>query len=323
MERAEGMSSVAKMKGRQESSLQSAEGMQRPDGGVGQEQIWPLKLNYSVASCQQGIFPMMDGYGQGSNAGPRKCHRTLASEERRRSQPAPGAARTRRAPPSARLRRSSHSTPASSAAARGRALPVQDIGGRVQAQKPVVHGGRRRFPGLGRHLFLLRLLCWRRGRRRRRLLWLSRLTAWRRFPDPLGGRHLASVRGRGGGEAPPPPRPAPPPAWPTSGSSGPTIEAWGRGPGPEAWPGYLLLSRLWFQGALPDCRLSEAFGCFLTIDGISCCFLLWVTFLFLCFCFFFDARDGTRRLAHARHVLYHRAAPPVPSRPFFWTVLGV
>jgi hypothetical protein len=38
----EGMCTVAKMKERQESSLQAAEGTQRPDS-VCKEQIWPLK----------------------------------------------------------------------------------------------------------------------------------------------------------------------------------------------------------------------------------------------------------------------------------------
>jgi hypothetical protein len=157
---------------------------------------------------------MMHGSQQGSTAGPRKCHRTLASEERRRSLRPPGAARRglggRPRPPSCVVVARTQPR-ASGAAARRRALPVQDIGGRVQAQKPVVHRGRRRFPGLSRHLFFLRLLCWRRRRRGRRLLRLSRLAACRRFPDPLGGRHLASVRSRGGGGGPAPSaaRPAP------------------------------------------------------------------------------------------------------------------
>lgn len=44
-------------------------------------------------------------------------------------------------------------------------------------------------------------------------------------------------------------------------------------------------------------------------------FLCWLTFLFLCFCFFSNARDETRRLALARHVLYHPVTSPVPSCP--------
>lgn len=65
MERTEGMSTGAKMKERQESSLQSAEGMQSSDG-VCKEHTWPLKLNYSVASCQKGTFLMMYGYHCGT-----------------------------------------------------------------------------------------------------------------------------------------------------------------------------------------------------------------------------------------------------------------
>jgi hypothetical protein len=106
------------------------------------------------------------------------------------------------------------------------ALPVQDVSGRVQAQKPVVHRGSHCFSCLSRHLFLLRLE-WGWMRLGRRLLRLTGLPACRSLPDPLGGRHLASVPG-GGGQRPRPLAAAPlspPPQRATSGSLCLTIES--------------------------------------------------------------------------------------------------
>lgn len=135
------------------------------------------------------------------------------------------------------------------------ALPVRDIGGRVQAKEPVVHRRPHRFPGLGRHRFSRLLL---RGRRGVRLGWrrfgLPGLAALRTLPCPLSGSHLAPGRSRGGGPAP---RPAPSGA--TSGSLASDHRE------PESRVRAALAGRLWVCLRHPVCV----------------CRLTW----YLCWCF--------------------------------------